>query len=300
MRSSPYRTALVILAPLGALALLAACQGQITEATGVRPGTDTPVPEPAPPVDVPIAPPPVVVPVAPPSLPTAAPAVPPAIPPVCTAGATAACYTGPAGTLGVGACLGGTSTCLDDGSGWGPCAGEVVPVSEDCATPEDEDCDGTNACPIVGKRGLTWTQYAPDACGQAHVSCNDCNPYVGDTACAESRPILCLRFDGAINCGEAPDFYNGWTGATVALTPPVPGTLLTSPAAADAICAAQYGPGFRMAEHHDGGGCWGFRGKGILPLIPTPPSTSPANGVPNLPNRFWVRISDQPGNCWDG
>ncbi len=59
----------------------------------------------------------------------------------CTPGASGACYSGPAGTLDVGACKGGTRTCSPDGT-WGPCSGEVTPSAEDCSTPADEDCDG--------------------------------------------------------------------------------------------------------------------------------------------------------------
>ena len=55
---------------------------------------------------------------------------------------TEACYTDPADTMGVGACKAGTKTCAADGSGFGPCIGEVVPTAETCATPEDDDCDG--------------------------------------------------------------------------------------------------------------------------------------------------------------
>jgi hypothetical protein len=59
----------------------------------------------------------------------------------CEPGASEACYTGPAGTEGIGACVGGTRTCLADGSDFGPCEGEVVPAPETCNTPEDDDCD---------------------------------------------------------------------------------------------------------------------------------------------------------------
>lgn len=34
-------------------------------------------------------------------------------------------------------------TCKDDGTGFGPCVGEVVPTPENCAAPQDEDCNGT-------------------------------------------------------------------------------------------------------------------------------------------------------------
>lgn len=60
----------------------------------------------------------------------------------CTSGTTRSCYGGPAATIGVGVCVAGEQTCLDTGDGFGPCIGDVVPVAEDCATPEDDDCDG--------------------------------------------------------------------------------------------------------------------------------------------------------------
>jgi len=67
----------------------------------------------------------------------------------CMPGETAACYSGPADTKDVGTCLGGTQTCAEDGSSFGPCEGQVVPAkTDDCATLEDEDCDGLPAaCP---------------------------------------------------------------------------------------------------------------------------------------------------------
>ncbi|WP_437876712.1 outer membrane protein assembly factor BamB family protein [Sorangium sp. So ce513] len=50
------------------------------------------------------------------------------------------CYDGPAGTEGVGACKSG---CLQDGE----CVHQVLPGAEDCATEEDETCDGgTGVC----------------------------------------------------------------------------------------------------------------------------------------------------------
>ncbi|APR84777.1 Tryptophan synthase alpha chain [Minicystis rosea] len=62
--------------------------------------------------------------------------------PVCVPQSTEPCYSGPAATLDVGACKAGTRTCAADGSGFGPCIGEVVPTAETCATAEDDDCDG--------------------------------------------------------------------------------------------------------------------------------------------------------------
>jgi hypothetical protein len=58
-------------------------------------------------------------------------------------GATQSCYTGPAGTQGVGVCAAGTQTCDASGKLWGACTGQVLPAAEDCSQPLDEDCDGT-------------------------------------------------------------------------------------------------------------------------------------------------------------
>ena len=61
----------------------------------------------------------------------------------CLPGEERDCYTGPEGTAGVGACQIGSQTCLEDGSTFGPCDGEVVPEAEVCATrDQDLDCDG--------------------------------------------------------------------------------------------------------------------------------------------------------------
>jgi hypothetical protein len=61
----------------------------------------------------------------------------------CVPGSVEECYTGPAGTEGVGACLGGMHLCEVDGTGYGPCVGEITPQAETCDTPADDDCDGT-------------------------------------------------------------------------------------------------------------------------------------------------------------
>jgi hypothetical protein len=56
-------------------------------------------------------------------------------------GATQSCYTGPAGTKGVGVCTSGTQTCTS--SSWGSCDGEVTPAASDPCDGLDNDCDGT-------------------------------------------------------------------------------------------------------------------------------------------------------------
>ena len=59
----------------------------------------------------------------------------------CTPATTAACYTGQAGTKGVGACRGGTRTCDATGH-WSDCEDEVVPTAEACGDSVDNDCNG--------------------------------------------------------------------------------------------------------------------------------------------------------------
>ena len=52
---------------------------------------------------------------------------------------TTPCYSGPAGTAGIGRCRAGTQTCV--AGSWSTCADEVLPVAEDC-NGDDDDCDG--------------------------------------------------------------------------------------------------------------------------------------------------------------
>ena len=58
----------------------------------------------------------------------------------CVHGESRACYTGPAGTEGVGICAPGVQVCAM--GEWGACEGSVLPAEEDC-NGLDDDCDGT-------------------------------------------------------------------------------------------------------------------------------------------------------------
>jgi hypothetical protein len=68
----------------------------------------------------------------------------------CVPGAVEACYGGPSGTEGIGACKAGTKTCGADGT-FGACSGAVVPASDVCDG-VDRDCDGS------------WTARVPSIC----------------------------------------------------------------------------------------------------------------------------------------
>lgn len=65
---------------------------------------------------------------------------------LCQPGVSRACYSGPLDVAGFGACRAGTETCRDDGSGYGPCEGEVLPEAPQCGAAEDTDCDGAPGC----------------------------------------------------------------------------------------------------------------------------------------------------------
>jgi Putative metal-binding motif len=81
----------------------------------------------------------------------------------CTPGDTMACYTGPAGTQGVGTCAPGTATCDPSGASWGPCIGEKTPGFEICADGLDNDCDGT-VDNTPDQDGDGWTTCQGDCC----------------------------------------------------------------------------------------------------------------------------------------
>ena len=59
----------------------------------------------------------------------------------CNPGATRSCYDGTSGTQNVGTCHDGTQTCGQDGT-WGACAGEQLPVAENCTDGLDNNCNG--------------------------------------------------------------------------------------------------------------------------------------------------------------
>lgn len=104
----------------------------------------------------------------------------------CEPGTTRACYGAPAETEGVGVCAAGTEACKADGSGYDDCEGEIVPGTEDCAQPADEDCSGMACSEPV------WSHIYGDAQTQF---------VTGLAVDASGNVITAGFFEGAINFG---------------------------------------------------------------------------------------------------
>ncbi len=140
-----------------------------------------------------------------------------------------------------------------------------------------------------GGFGMAWAKRSHDSTlGIDQVSCNqnNCNPYHGETSCKVSLPVLCLKVDGSISPAYLPqggEYYDGWARGHIATTMPIQGIALSTPIAGDQFCQATFGSKWRMAEFHDGQGGWQFR----------------AYGNVRDDQSHWVRVRDQPGNCWN-
>ena len=95
----------------------------------------------------------------------------------CQPGAVQPCYSGPAGTSGVGLCHAGSQTCDAAGHGWGACGGEALPGAEICDG-VDNDCNGA----------------VDDAAGVG-VAC-----HVGVGACGRDGHVVCDARAGNTTC----------------------------------------------------------------------------------------------------
>ncbi|MBQ3368072.1 hypothetical protein IJG44_04115 [bacterium] len=92
----------------------------------------------------------------------------------CTPGETRSCYDGPSGTEGVGVCKAGVATCVEDGTDWSECIGQVTPQAEICSNGIDENCDGEDMTP----------ENAEDYDGDGYNYCNgDCCETGWETNC---------------------------------------------------------------------------------------------------------------------
>jgi hypothetical protein len=183
----------------------------------------------------------------------------------------------------------------------------------------------------TGGKGLTWGKYPHNAnLGIDRVGCfglpntvtgTSCNAYTGDTSCATKLPVLCIKKDNSPRPNYAVPlpssgvmeaaYYHGWAGGHIATTLPTVGSSIapplinglinTSPYTGDNICKTAFGAGWKMAEHHDGKYISGmglnsaWSNSGLL----TGGWAFYAYGNVRDDMRYWVRINDQPANCWN-
>jgi len=182
-------------------------------------------------------------------------------------------------------------------------------------------CLATVSAHAAGGMGYTWGKYwhdgtlGIDLVGSGGVG----DPYAGDTSCQVALPLLCVKLDGSprpnyaidtVDQGLPKEGYRGWIGGHLATTQPILGTALVSRQYADRVCAATLGTGWRMAEFHDGRYVRHMDETHFYGNASNSPSPWPANtaagghafyGFGNVrdDSRYWVRISDQPANCWN-
>ncbi|MCA9720041.1 MAG: choice-of-anchor L domain-containing protein [Myxococcales bacterium] len=92
---------------------------------------------------------------------------------LCSPGEQQDCYTGLPQTEGVGECKAGTQTCNENGTGWGACEGEVLPLSDDiCANNKDDNCDGVvDEDPDADNDG--YTVCGGDCCDSVGPACQN-------------------------------------------------------------------------------------------------------------------------------
>jgi hypothetical protein len=170
--------------------------------------------------------------------------------------------------------------------------------------------------PQVKKMAMTWKQLRHDPqLGIALVGCSSSDPRQGDTPVEAKLPVLAIKksnlprpnyaVDGQAHAMEK-EFYRGWSGGYIKLTPPIKGSSLTSLKAANDYCRQTCGEGYQMAEFHDGffypgmdkntyyGATWPDRNR-----LEQGGWFFWANGDVGNNSRFWVYINDQRANCWD-
>lgn len=117
---------------------------------------------------------------------------------LCSPGEVQECYSGPPGTKGKGICSAGAQICNASGTAFGSCNGEVLPKNEDCATPQDEDCDGL-APPCKGQ--FLWAKRFGDPEGFPAPACH-VNAVTADPA--NNDVLLAGDFNEQVDFGGAP------------------------------------------------------------------------------------------------
>jgi len=136
-------------------------------------------------------------------------------------GSTRPCYSGPAGTAGVGICLAGIET-YSSGAWSGTCDGEVTPASnDDQCDGVDDNCDGTpddgadltlvNRCGACDNDCTILPNVANPSCdisGMTPVCAFDCQSGYGDCTGDAGCETTLGTLDNCSACGDACIFDN--------------------------------------------------------------------------------------------
>ena len=125
----------------------------------------------------------------------------------CVEGQTRTCYSGARLSNGVGLCHGGNQLCLPDGSGWGPCDGEVLPVMEQCDG-LDNNCNGEVDDSVLGV-GMNCS-VGLGACLRSSVAiCDPDNGVICPVAAGDPVAELCDNVDNDCDGRTDEDFDVG-------------------------------------------------------------------------------------------
>jgi hypothetical protein len=149
---------------------------------------------------------------------------------VCIPSSKGGCYSGPKGTVDVGACVAGEKTCNGTGTAWlAGCPGEVTPTkAEDCDTPKDDDCNGITNEPSLCGPGEYILSPAP-SCGSycyydephniAVSKSSSDNKGIGTWAIGQLMDGAKGADAWAANKGKGPAYeWVGWKSGTPLLT----------------------------------------------------------------------------------
>lgn len=107
------------------------------------------------------------------------------------------CYSGPAGTNGVGICKTGIQQCDEDGKTVGSCMGEMIPATYDACEIEygtDDDCDGLVDEDCFCGDGKVQSEFGEECDDGARADGDSCSP-----TCKEQR-VLAISAGGWHTC----------------------------------------------------------------------------------------------------
>lgn len=167
-----------------------------------------------------------------------------------------------------------------------------VMVQDDTAV----DFMGLALCrPPVARKGVTLAPVTlpgrplPDVidltCFGIRKVGEPCDPYVGDTVCSAALPVACSRPGNAPSPVRAGSMARtAWTGGSLAVTEPVRGDSFRTIRDVQRLCAARFGPDWRVANINDGGRFLIISAQGDRRTVT---------------GRVWVDVVNQPhGVCW--